>query len=69
MCDFLKVIEVLGESETSWEDAANNAISLANHSVQNIKSIDINKRESIVDNDNNINYRVKAKVSFLLNLN
>ncbi len=68
MCAFLKVIEVIAESEKSWEDASNNAISLASNAVQNIKSIDIEGRETNINDDNNINYRVRAKVAFLINV-
>lgn len=37
--DMLKVIEVLAESEQSWEDAANQAIAKASRSIHGIKSI------------------------------
>ncbi len=39
----LKVIEVLSNSETSWEDATRKAVKHASKSVKNIKSIYKNK--------------------------
>ena len=62
----LKVIEVLAESEKSWEDAAKNAIEQAGKSVRNIKSIYIENFEAQVKDDKITNYRINAKISFLL---
>ena len=64
--DMLKVIEVLAESETSWEDAANQAIAKASESVHGIKSIYIKDFEAKVENGRITRYRINAKVSFAL---
>jgi hypothetical protein len=45
----LKVIEVLAESNQSWEDAAKQAIADAAKTVRNIKSIWIENFEATVD--------------------
>jgi dodecin len=47
----LKVIEVLAESNQSWEDAAKQAIANAAKTVRNIKSIWIENFEATVDGD------------------
>ena len=62
----LKVIEVLSESDTSWEDAAQQAVTKASKTVHNIKSIYIENFEATVDNGKLKKYRVNAKVSFVL---
>lgn len=62
----LKVIEVLAQSEKSWEDAAQNAIDEAAKSVRSIKSIYIKDIEATVENDKIATYRINAKISFLL---
>ncbi|HEY4654299.1 MAG TPA: dodecin family protein [Cyclobacteriaceae bacterium] len=62
----LKVIEVLAESEKSWEDATKNAVKQAGKSVRNIKSIYIENFEAQVKDDKITNYRINAKISFLL---
>ncbi len=62
----LKVIEVLAESDTSWEDAAQNAVAKAARTVENIKSIYIKEMEATVDGDRIGKYRINAKISFLL---
>jgi flavin-binding protein dodecin len=60
----LKVIEVLAQSEKSWEDAAQRAVQEAAKTVRSIKSIYIQEMEATVDNDRITYYRVNAKISF-----
>ncbi len=62
----LKVIEVLAESNQSWEDAAKQAIANAAKTVRNIKSIWIENFEATVDGDKITRYRINAKISFTL---
>jgi flavin-binding protein dodecin len=62
----LKVIEVLAESQTSWEDAAQTAVAQATKSVRNVRSIYIKDMEATVDNGRIIGYRINAKISFVL---
>jgi flavin-binding protein dodecin len=60
----LKVIELLANSEKSWEDAANNAVAQAAKSVDNIRSVYINEQSATVSNGKIENYRVNAKITF-----
>lgn len=62
----LKVIEVLAESDTSWEDAAQQAVTNAAKTVRNIKSIYLKNVEATVDGDKIVKYRINAKISFVL---
>lgn len=62
----LKVIEVLAESDKSWEDAAQNAVTSAAKSVRGIKSIYLENIEAAVENGKITKYRINGKVSFLL---
>ena len=62
----LKVIEVLAQSDKSWEDAAQNAIDEAAKSVRGIKSIYIKETEATVENGKIAAYRINAKISFLI---
>ena len=64
--DMLKVIEVLAESEQSWEDAANQAIAKASRSVHGIKSIYIKDFEAKVEDNRITRYRINAKITFEL---
>jgi flavin-binding protein dodecin len=62
----LKVIEVLSESDKSWEDAANIAIKQASKTVKNVKSIYIKNFEATIEKNKIKKYRVNAKISFSL---
>jgi dodecin len=62
----LKVIEVLAESEKSWEDAVQNAVSRAAKTVHNVKSIYVKNFEATVENGRVSKYRINAKISFIL---
>ena len=62
----LKVVEVLAQSDKSWEDAAQIAVTNAARTVRDIRSIYIKELEATVENDRVANYRVNAKMSFLL---
>lgn len=62
----LKVIEVLAQSNKSWEDAAQQAVETASETVRGIKSIYIKNLEAAVENGHITTYRINAKVSFLL---
>jgi flavin-binding protein dodecin len=62
----LKVIEVLAESEKSWEDAAQQAVTKASKTVHNVKSIYIENFEATVDQGKLKKYRINAKISFML---
>lgn len=63
----LKVIEVLANSDTSWEDAAKNAVIHASKSVKNIKSVYINEQSATVEDGKMVNYRVNVKITFEVN--
>lgn len=60
-----KVIEVMGEGATV-EEAAQNIVSQASKTVQNIKSVYIENIQAIVKNNKVDHYRVDAKVTFIL---
>jgi flavin-binding protein dodecin len=62
----LKVIEVLAESDKSWEDAAQQAVTNAGKTVRGIKSIYLENLEAVVENGKIGKYRINAKISFLL---
>jgi flavin-binding protein dodecin len=59
-----KVIEVISQSETSWEDAAQRAVSDAGRTIEQIKSIWIKNFEGVVRDNKIVEYRVNANVTF-----
>ena len=62
----LKVIEVLAESDKSWEDAAQSAVDTAGESVRNVRSIYIKNFEASVKDGKISKYRINGKISFVL---
>jgi len=60
----LKVIEILGNSTVSFEDAVNNVIKEASKTVKNIKSVYVNEMQVTVNNNQIKEYRVNTKVCF-----
>lgn len=60
----LKVIEVMGSSNKSWEDAAQNIVTEAGKTLKNIRSIYIENMSAKVDKNKITEYRVDGKVTF-----
>ncbi|WP_222983228.1 dodecin family protein [Flagellimonas meishanensis] len=60
----LKVIEVLANSDESWEQAAKNALDHASKSVKNIRSVYINEQSASVKDGKIDEYRVNVKITF-----
>jgi flavin-binding protein dodecin len=59
-----KVIEVISQSDKSWEDAAQAAVTDAGKTVKNIKSIYVEHLEGVVQKNKIVQYRVNAKITF-----
>lgn len=66
MAAMVKVIEVLAQSETSWEDAAKVALEEASKTLRGIQSIYVQDMQAIVEDNRIVKYRINAKISFLL---
>lgn len=62
----LKVIEVLSNSEISWEDATRKAIAKASKTVKNIKSAYVKEHSAAVEDGKVTDFRVNLKVTFEL---
>ncbi len=62
----VKVIEVIAESNKSWEDAAQNAVKDASKTVRGIRHLYVEGMQAVVENNKITKYRLNAKLSFLL---
>lgn len=60
----MKVIEVMANSDKSWEDAVKNAVKSASKSVKNIRSVYVKDQTANVSGDNITDYRVNVKITF-----
>jgi dodecin len=66
MAGMVKVIEVLAQSEKSWDDAAQVALAEASKTLRGIRSIYVKDMQAIVEGDRIVQYRINAKISFAL---
>ena len=59
-----KVIELVGTSEVSWEEAAKNAIEVAGKSLKNLRVAEINKLDMKIEDGKVVGYRARVGLSF-----
>ena len=59
-----RVIDVIGTSETSWEDAAVSAIKTAATSVRDVRIAEVVDQDIHVTNGDQIVFRTKLRLSF-----
>jgi len=64
MGSIYKIIEIVGTSEKSWEDAARVALETAAKSVQEIRIAEVNKLDIKMEKDGRLVYRTKLDISF-----
>lgn len=58
-----KVIELIGTSEKSWEDAAKTALNKASKSLRNLRVAEVKEMDMKIENGT-LFFRVKLSVSF-----
>ena len=59
-----KVIEIIGGSEKSWENAAKKAVELSEKSLKELRIAEVKELDMRVEKGNVVEYRVKLRVSF-----
>ncbi len=59
-----KVIELVGTSEQSWEDAAKKAVETAGKSLKNLRIAEIKNLDMRVENGKVMAYRARVNLSF-----
>ena len=59
-----KIIEIVGTSEKSWEDAARDALETASKKIEEIRIAEVNKLDVKMEENNKLVFRVKLDVSF-----
>lgn len=60
----LKVIEILSNSEKSWEDATKKAVKHASKSIKNIRSVYVQDQSASVTDGEVTDFRVNLKITF-----
>ena len=59
-----KIIEVVGLSEKSWENAAQNAVATVDKSVRDMRVAEVVEMDMRLEANRIVGYRTKLKVSF-----
>lgn len=59
-----KIIELVGSSKTSWEDAAKKAVEVASKSLKELRVAEIVKLDMTIEDGKVALYRAKVSVSF-----
>ena len=59
-----RVIDVIGTSPTSWEEAAAEAISTASDSLRDLRVAEVMKQDVVVGDAGDLVYRTKIQLSF-----
>lgn len=59
-----KIIELVGTSEKSWEDAAKVAVNRAAKSLRDLRVAEVSELDMVLKNGKVEAYRAKVKVSF-----
>jgi flavin-binding protein dodecin len=61
-----KVIELIGSSSKSWEDAAANAVMEAAKTLRNIRGVYLKECTAKVENNKIVEFRSNVKISFVI---
>lgn len=60
----VKVVELIGISENSWQEAVENALADASKTVRNITGVDVLNWKTEVKDAKIVNYKANVKVAF-----
>ena len=59
-----KIIELVGTSTTSWEDAARSAVETASKTLKDLRIAEISKLDMTVEEGKITNFRARVNISF-----
>ncbi|MBW2217460.1 MAG: dodecin domain-containing protein [Deltaproteobacteria bacterium] len=59
-----KIIDLVGSSTVSWEDAAKNAVNRAAETLRDLRIAEITKLDMKVEDGKVVAYRARVKLSF-----
>ncbi len=59
-----QIIEIVGTSKTSWEEAAKIAVETAGKSLQDLRIAEVVKLDIVIEDGKVSNYRARINLSF-----
>ena len=65
----VKIVELIGMSTKSWEDAANSAIKEAAETIKGITGLEVSAQTAKVKDNKIVEYRTTVKIAFIVERN
>ena len=62
----VKIIELIGSSPNSWEEAAGNAVKEAAKTIRKVTGVDVKSFTAKVKNGDIVEYRAVVKIAFVV---
>lgn len=59
-----KIVDLVGSSEKSWEEAAKNAVETASKSLRDLRIAEVSELDMKVEKGKVVAYRARVKLSF-----
>ena len=59
-----KIIELVGSSPASWEEAVKNAVAKASASLRDLRICEVEKLDTKLENGQIVAFRARVKISF-----
>ena len=64
MDSIYKIIDVVGTSRNSWEEAAKNAVETAGKSLEDLRVAEVVKLDMVIEKGKVVAYRARVTISF-----
>jgi len=64
-----KIIELVGTSDVSWEEAAKNAVETASKSLRNLRIAEVKELDMKIEGGKVVAYRARLNLSFKYEVN
>ena len=62
----VKIIKVIGQSESSFDDAVKNAVKEATKNLRNVKSFQVDEMSGEISDGNVTKYRAAVEIAFVV---
>ena len=62
----VRVVELVGVSDKSWSDAAQQVVARASQSIRHVTGLDVLKSSAVVRDGKIVEYHVNVKVAFVV---
>ena len=59
-----KIVELVGSSRTSWEDAVNNAVTEASRTLRDLRVCEVMKLDTKIEDNMIVAFRARVQLSF-----